>query len=160
MSSKALSFWIRCSVIALAVCGLFVCTFVLPQWMLSLTVSMPEYEPLAYAWIVFLCIIALPCFAILPFIWKVSSSIKEEKVFTLQTSNRIKTGALILLADVAGLFLGTIIFAFIAGETFIAIVFASMFMVAAGLIIALFAAVLSRYVAKAAILQEEVEGTI
>jgi hypothetical protein len=159
MSSRTLGNLIRVSVIAAAICGLFLCLYVIPSWGWSIIVTNPELSGWFWPWLIFAWLVALPCFAILVFVWKVSGAVIRETVFTFQTAKWVKTGAVLLLSDVVLLFVGNILLLLFninhPGILLLSVI-GDIFAVA----LALLAAVLSRYLTKAAVLQEESEGTL
>ncbi|MDR3311117.1 MAG: DUF2975 domain-containing protein [Oscillospiraceae bacterium] len=159
MSSKSLCAWVRAAVIAAAVCGSVLCLGILPDWGRQIVAENPNMENWFLPWLIFLWAAALPCFAILVFVWKVSGAIAREEVFTLRTAKRIKTAAGLLFADAGFFFAGNLALLLLnMSHPFVLFlsIFADIFAVAA----AILAATLSRYITKAAALQEESEGTI
>lgn len=159
MSSRTLGSLMRVSVIAAAICGLFLCLYVIPSWGRGIIDSNTELSGWFWPWLIFAWLVALPCFAILVFVWKVSGSVVRETVFTFQTAKWVKTGAVLLLSDAAFLFAGNIVLLLFnmnhPGILLLSVI-GDIFAVA----LALLAAVLSRYLTKAAVLQEESEGTL
>lgn len=159
MSSRMLGNLIRISVAAVTISGLFIFSYILPSLGGSIIYSNPEFANWFWPWLIFAWVVALPCFAVLFFVWRVSGAVKKEAVFTMETAKWVKAGAMLLLLDAAIIITGNIIlFLFemnhpgilllsIIGDTFI-------------IALALLAAVLSRYLTKATVLQEESEGTI
>lgn len=83
----------------------------------------------------------------------------RETVFTFQTAKWVKTGAVLLLSDIVFLFVGNVVLLLLnmnhPGILLLSVI-GDIFAVA----LALLAAVLSRYLTKAAVLQEESEGTL
>jgi hypothetical protein len=159
MSAKSLSAWVRAAVVAVAICGFIGDGSVLPSLGMSIVRANPEFSSWFLPWLIFLWFVSLPCFAILVFIWKVAGAIRREKVFTMETAKWIKTAAIVLFADVGFFFAGNILFA-ILGMTHPGVLILSLFVDIFGIALAILAAVLSRYITKAAVLQEEGEGTI
>ena len=125
-----------------------------------LRMSNPEKYASAYwPWIIFLWAVAVPCLAVLIYIMKVSQAIERDKVFTNKTANWIKTSAILLFAGTGFFFAGNVVFLLLKMsdlKIFQLSIFASMFALA----LATLAAILSRYIVKAAVLQEESEGTL
>ncbi len=159
MTSKSLGSLIRISVIAAAISGLFLCSYVIPSWGWSIINANPEFGGWFWPWLVFAWLVALPCFAVLVFVWKVSGAVTKDTVFTILTAKWVKTGALLFLCDAAFLFIGNVIlllFNMSHPGILLLSVIGDIFAVA----LALLAAVLSRYLTKAAVLQEESEGTL
>lgn len=159
MSSKSSGSLMRLSVIAAAICGLFLCLYVIPSWGQSIVFTHPEFSGWFWPWLIFTWLVALPCFAILVFVWKISGAVKRETVFTIQTARWVRMGAVLLLADAALIFVGNVVLLLLnmnhPGVLLLSIM-GDIFVIA----LALFASVLSRYLTKAAVLQEESEGTL
>jgi hypothetical protein len=158
MTSKMLSLWIRFAIIAIAVCGLYLCICAYPfiTSLSSFTDTISELK--LWAWLIFLWTVSIPCFVILIFVWKVTYAIKNETAFSTRVAKQVKLCAQILFLDSGMLLIGGIVFTVLRIiDLFIPIVF---ILVLSGLALAIFAAVLSRYIAKAAVLKEENEGTI
>lgn len=157
MSSKAVCFWLRFSIIAVAVCGAVICGLIYPYLFLR---SFPENKILIAVWCALVCAAAVPCYTVLFFVWKISTAIKNETVFTEKNAKIIKLCAQIVFIDLGVFFVGNLILALLNLQASPLILFCSFLLIFAGFMLALFAAILSRYVAKAAALQEENEGTI
>lgn len=159
MSSKQLGRLMRISVIAAAICGLYLCGAAIPSLGEGLISTYPEFASWFWPWLIFAWAVAAPCFIILIYIWKVSGAVTHETVFTMQTAKWVKTGAILMLCDAGFLFIGNFVLLLChmnhPGMMLlfgVAVIFA--------VVLALLAAVLSRYLTKAAMLQEESEGTL
>ena len=159
MSSGTLGNFMRVSVIAVALSGLFLCIYVIPNWGWNIIRANPEFSGWYWPWLLFAWAVALPCFAVLVFVWKVSGAVMKDTVFTFLTAKWVKMGAVLLLFDAALLFIGNVILLFLGmnhpGMLLLSVI-GDIFIVAS----ALLASVLSRYLTKASVLQEETEGTI
>lgn len=159
MSSKTLGTLMRVSVIAAAISGLFICTYAVPSWGKSIIYAYPEFSGWFWPWLIFAWIVAIPCFIVLVYVWKVSGAVKQETVFTILTARWVKMGALLVLLDAAILFVGNIVLLLLnmnhPGVLLLSVI--GVFFIIA---LALFAAVLARYLTKAAVLQEESEGIL
>jgi len=159
MSSRSSGSLMRVSVIAAAICGLFLCLYIIPLWGQSIIFTNPEFSSWFWPWLIFTWLVALPCFAILVFVWKVSGAVMRETVFTIQTAKWVKMGAILLLSDAILVFVGNVLMLLLnmnhPGVLLLSIV-GVIFVIA----LALFASVLSRYLTRAAALQEESEGTL
>jgi hypothetical protein len=159
MSSKTFGNLMRISVFAAALCGLFLCVYVIPIWGKSIVTANPETGAWFWPWLIFAWLFSAPCFAILYLIWKVSGAVISETVFTIRTAEWVKAGAILVLSDVAFLFIGNIVLLLLGMSEPDVLLFTAIGAIfAVGL--ALLAAVLSRYLTKAAVLQEESEGTL
>lgn len=159
MSSKTLCNMVRFAVIATTLCALFISLFLLPSWGKSIVDANPEFANLYFPWMGFLWVVILPCFVILFFVWKVSGAIKREEVFTFETAKWVRISAVILFSD-AGFFLAGNIILSLINMNHPGILLLSMLGDMFAIALALLAAVLSRYITKAAVLQEESEGII
>ncbi len=159
MSSKTLFRLIRAVVIAVAICGLVACCHLIPSFGREIVKSYPEYAHFYLPWLIFLLIAAVPCFAFLVFIWQISTAVKNDRVFTFQTARLVRTGAALLLGDVGFFFIGNTIF-MLLGMNHPGILLLSLIASVFGMSLALLMAVLSRYLTKAAVLQEEADSTV
>jgi len=159
MSSKTLCNLVRAAVIAVIICGIAACGYILPSWGASIAKDNPEFANCYLPWLIFLWVSAVPCFAILVLVWKVSTSIKREQVFTIQTARMVKIGAVLLFYDMGFFFIGNILL-LLLNMSHPGILLLSFFVDVFGLSLAVLAAVLSRYLTKAAVLQEEADNTI
>ncbi|MDR2569082.1 MAG: DUF2975 domain-containing protein, partial [Oscillospiraceae bacterium] len=108
---------------------------------------------------IFLWAAAAPCFLFLALIWKLSTVIKREQVFTYKTAQLVKTYALILSGDVIFFVMGNIVF-LLLDMNHPVVLLLSVIIAIFGLALAVLVATLSRYLTKAAALQEEVNCTI
>jgi len=158
MSSISLCRLLRAAVIAVAVCGLFICGYILPNWLIG--AFREHYGPLGgYLWLAFIWAASLPCFAILVLVWRVSTAVKHDEVFSVKTARLVKTGAILLFWDTGFFFAGNVVL-WLASLNHPGVLLLSLFVDIFGVSLALLAAVLSRYITKAAALQEEADGTI
>jgi len=159
MTSKSLCFAVRFATLSTAICALIILVLVLPSYGQALISANPQLSGWYFPWLIFTWVVSIPCFAVLVLVWLVSIAMKRDEVFTEITARRIQTSALLLFADV-GLFLfGNIVLALLRMNDSITILLSlilAIFVIALGLM----ASVLSRYIAKAAVLQEESDGTI
>lgn len=116
MTAKSLFFWVRFSIVIIALCGLTVCALWYPYSFslikigllgseLSELTSIQSWGLLSFYWAV-----SIPCFVILIIAWKISVYIKTEQLFTIKVANMIKLCALILLIDLGIFLIGNIIF--------------------------------------------------
>ena len=159
MTSKVLCRLVRVAVIAVAICGLAACIYALPTYGAGIAENNPDYAGRYIPWLVFLWMTAIPCFAFLVFIWMVSTAIKNDKLFTLQSARLFKIGAIVLFFDVGFFFIGNIVFVLL-GMSNPGILLLSIIADVFGASLAVMVAILSRYLTKAAALQEEADSTI
>jgi hypothetical protein len=150
---------LRAAVIAVAVCGLFACAYILPAEGADLAVYFPELAGWYLPWLLFLLAASLPCFAILALIWIISSAVRDDRVFSIKAARIVRLGSLLMFGDVGFFFLGNVVFLML-NISHPGIFFMSLFVDVFGSALAVAAAVLSRYLTKAAALQEEADATI
>ena len=158
MSSKALCALVRGAVIFTAACGIIACCS-LPSFGLSLVSNFPDYSHIYLPWLIFLWLTSMPLFILLFFIWKISTAIIKETVFTTQTAGLVRICAIILFATSAFFIIGNIIFLLLGmshpGVLFLSLI-ADVFVISLAVVLA----VLARYLTKAAALQEEADSFI
>jgi len=156
---KTLRILVRAAVIIVAICGAAACFYFLPLIGMDLAYTFPEYAHGFFPWLIFLWIAAAPCFAFLVLIWKLSSVIKRDLIFTHKSARIVKIFAMILFCDVIFFVTGNIIFLLLnLNHPFILLL--SVIIAIFGLALSVLVSILSRYLTKAAVLQEEVDSTI
>ena len=99
MTSRTFGNLMRISVIAAALSGLFLCAYVIPSWGQSIVNANPELGGWYRPWLIFEWLVALPCFAVLVYVWKVSDAVMKDTVFTMLTAKWVKMGSVLLLLD-------------------------------------------------------------
>lgn len=159
MKSKTLALLMRLAVLFVAVCGGFACLYAIPTFGKEIVTANPEFAGWYRPWLAFAWLFALPCFAVLFEVWRVSGAVRDETVFTLQTAGWVRSGAVLLLSDAAILFVGNVVL-FLLGMDHPGVVLLSVVLAILETAAALFAAVLSRCLTRAAALQEESDGTL
>lgn len=163
MTAKSLFFWVRCSIVIIALCGVTVCALWYPYSFSLIKISLTNSEltklTTAQSWglLSFYWAVSIPCFIILIIAWKISARVKEERLFTVEVAGMIKLCALILLIDLGVFFVGNTVFLILKMNDFAFIYF---FLILGGLVLSVFLSILSHYVAKAAELQEMSDGTV
>ena len=158
MASKTLCKLVRFAVVFTAICGLIACAS-LPAIGSTVANNFPEYTHLYLPWLIFLWLTSLPFFALLVLIWKMSTAIKDEKVFTLPSARIVRICAMILFGASGFFIIGNIAF-LLLGMSHPGILFLSLIADVFVIALAVLLAVLSRYLTKAAALQEEADGFI
>ena len=150
---------VRAAVIIVAICGIAVCFYLLPSLGMLIRDNNPGYANFYFPWLIFLWVTIMPCFAVLVFIWKVSTAIKLETVFTLKTASYFTACTIILFCDVVFFFAGNIVF-LLLGLNHVWIMFLSLIAGIFGTTLTVLMAFFSRYLTKAATLQEEVDSIV
>jgi hypothetical protein len=159
MSSKALALSVRVAAAAIVLCLLALLAATFPSVGADFIFGYAISESWRTPWLVFVWAASMPLFAIMSYVWKVSGAIGREEVFTRQVARWIKTSSILLFSDVAFFFCGNLAL-LIAGKSYAIILAGTLLLDVLGIFLALAAAVLSRYIVKAAALQEESDATI
>ncbi len=163
MNTFKLSLLVKGAIIALGLCGLFMCVvwypFSISLSAMGVVSANPSLSQNIELWtqLIFYWVVSVPCFIVLIFAWKITGSIKNDEVFSHKVVNLIKKCAAVLVIDIVVFLVGNIIFLAVGWNDF-AIVY---FMIAVvGLIIVSVLLTLSHFAEKAVELKEETEGLI
>lgn len=159
MSHRSLYLWIRAAVIGVAAFGALLCVFIIPSGGKSIADSYPEFAHCFWPWLIFLWATAIPCWAVLYFAWRISSEVKADNSFSKETARLLSHISVAAFIDTAFFFVGNIVI----GILFInhpGVLLVSLFVDCFGVVIGLTAAILSRFVLKAADLQEQSDLTV
>ena len=159
MRQKELEKWLKIVIIAVALCGLIVCGVAIP-WIGHVLIECDTQISYMYIpWLIFFIISAVPCYVIMYLGWKVAVNRGNDRSFSLENAKYIKLASKIILLDAIYFFVINICF----GKVYInhpGVILALVFIVFAGVIASVVAAVLSHLVIKAADLQEQSDLTI
>lgn len=160
MDQKKLANWLKVIIVGVAVCCIVICAVVLP--MIGATL-MQEYEgEFDYAFwpcLIFLWVCFIPAFAALVLAWMIAGNIGKGKAFSMENAKLFKLISIIVAADAAFFFIGNCVLLCLS-MNHPGFVILSLVVVFIGIAIAVCAAVLSHYVAKAAKMQDENDLTI
>ncbi len=156
---KFLATWMRCMIVAMAVCGLAICVLWVPMgvegvWS-SESVDLRSIE--LWAQSAFFWITAMPCFWILTVAWAVTADMKDGELFTEENALRFKRIAWALTVDLIVFLAGNFVFSTLGWHEHMLIY--SLVGLMGFVLVACFA-ILSHCLSRAAGLQEESEGTI
>lgn len=159
MTQKSLSKRMKLIIVLLGLCGAALFGAAVPIIGCDLANSYPEYSYCFLPWLIFILLMAVPCYAVLVIAWKIAVSISDDNSFTELNSKRLKTVSMLALVTSIYLFTGATVFLFLSMCHF------SMFLAAClvsfvGIAISVASAVLSYLVKKAADLQEQSDLTI
>lgn len=152
----------KTAIVLIGICGAVICIFWFPYGVSSGMPALAAEGGEAY-WTafasacVFYYLAALPCFAILFYLWKVSDLVRERRLFSREGVGCFYKSAIILFADllffVAGNF---VLWRMGRNEWFWAYIFLAL----CGCAVALFFFIISKCLGEAAKLQEESDETI
>lgn len=160
MKQKTLALWLKIIIITVALCGLFICAFVLPMIGQNIADSYGgDFDYAFWPCLIFLWLTALPCFACLVIAWKIASNIGNDRTFTEENAKLISAVAVIAVCDSAFFFVGNIVLLFF-NCNHPGFVLMSWVVVLLGVAAAVGLACLSHLVRKAADLQKENDLTI
>jgi hypothetical protein len=159
MSAKSLGMWVRFAVLCMLLCGLLVCAWLLPNYGSFLAKTYPEFAHAYTPWLVFMWITFAFCVAVLACGWQVAGAIARDEVFTMKVARWMKAAAILLFVAIGIFFAGNILL-FLLNMSHPGVAFVALFACMVGIAIAIIPIALARYVAKAAVLQEEAEGTL
>ena len=163
MSKKQLCLLLRLCIIALGLCTLIFGGVWYPASFGLVDISFIHKTSLEISvvqiWfmLVIFWITAVPCLYLLICSWRISTAIKIEKLFSLETAKRLKNMAMLFVVDLGVFFVANIIFTIIGINEFALLHFA---LVIVGLVITVALSAISYYITKATEIKEENEGTI
>lgn len=157
MGQKKLAIWLKAIVVGCALCGLALFGFILPRYLAYVAEEVPDLPHTA--WQAFMCVLAVPCYAVLVCIWKMANEIGRDNSFSVENANLLKYIALLAGVDSALLLIGNLVF-LVTKHSIPTLALVSAFVCFIGLAISVGAACLSHLVHKAAALQEDSDLTI
>ena len=157
MDQKKLAIWLKAIVVGCALCGLALFGFILPRFLAYVAEEVPDLPH--RAWQIFMWLLAIPCYAVLVFIWKMSDEIARDNSFSEANASHLRAIALLAGLDSALLLIGNILF-LITKHSIPTLALVSAVICFVGLAISVGAACLSHLVRKAALMQEESDLTI
>lgn len=159
MEQRILAWWLKIMVIFVGVCGALLCGGALPMAGRHLASAYPEFAYCYYPWLIFLWILALPCFAALVLAWKIFGNIEKDCSFCMENADYLRKVSYLAAADALLLTLGNIVF-FLLSMNHPSILLLCLMAAIVGVGVSVAAAVLSHLVMKAALLQEQSDLTI
>lgn len=159
MNQSNLSKWLKFITIAVGIIGLIVFLFLLPMVGREFANANPEYSYCYYPWLIFIWIMAIPCYMVLGFFWSICNEIQRNNSFSDKNTKS--------LVWISGLAIFNTIFCFVGNVAFLllgmshpGVFIGFLFVVFSGIAIAIVSAALSHLVKKASLLQEENDLTI
>lgn len=154
MGQKKLAIWLKAIVVGCALCGLALFGFILPRFLAYVAEEVPDLPHTA--WLTFMWVLAIPCYAVLVCIWLMSNQIGRNNSYSLENAKLLKYMALLAGLDSALLLGGNVVF-LITKHSIPTLALVSAFMCFFGLATSVGAAVLSHFVHNAAVQQEDGE---
>ena len=159
MEQQKLVRWLKLLVILAALCGLLLCVGVLPLVGRRMAEAYPEFAHCYLPWLLFLWVLAVPCFLALVLAWKIFTNIEKDRSFCTENADYLQRISYLAAGDAAVLVFGNVLFLLI-GMNHPSVLLASMLFVFLAIAISVAAAVLSHLVHKASLLQEQSDLTI
>lgn len=159
MSQKSLSKWMKIILFIFGLCGIAIFGLVIPVIGSDLKNEYPEFAFAFIPWLVFILIMAIPCYAVLVLGWKIASSIGNDNSFSNANAKRLKYVSVLALVTSIYNFAGNVVF-LLLNMNHPGILLASLFITFVGIAISAASAILSYLVRKAAKLQEQSDLTI
>ncbi|MDE6312475.1 MAG: DUF2975 domain-containing protein [Lachnospiraceae bacterium] len=159
MKQESLAKWLKGVILAVAVCGLILCLYVLPVWGKLIIEQELKVTGGFLSWCILLWLSALPVFGILFLGWRVASEIGRDNSFSESNAVSLKYVSVLSLVSSLIFFGGNILF-LVQGINRLGILFLSCLLVFVGLAVSVAAALISHLVYKAARMQEENQLTI
>lgn len=159
MSHKSLSKWMKVILFIFGLCGIAIFGLVTPVIGTDLKNEYPEFAYAFIPWLVFILIMAIPCYAVLVLGWKIASSIGNDNSFSNSNAKRLKYVSVLALVTSIYFFAGNVVF-LLLNINHPGILLASLFITFVGIAISAASAILSYLVKKAATLQEQSDWTI
>lgn len=159
MEQRTLVQWLKILVVFAAVCGVGICAGALPPMGRSFVDKYPELAHCYWPWLVFLWVMAVPCFLALILAWKIFVNIEHDNSFCMENAAYLKQFSFLAAFDSVVLILGNIIY-LLMGMNHPSIFLTCTLVMFVGIGISVASACLSHLVHKAALLQEENDLTI
>lgn len=159
MEQRTLVQWLKFLVLFAGVCGAVLCAGVLPLAGKHLAAQYPEFAYCYLPWLIFLWLLAAPCFGALILAWKIFGNIQRDCSFCEENADYLRRVSYLAAADAGLLFLGNILF-LLLNMNHPSVLLFSLLIVVLGIAASVASAVLSHLVKKAALLQEQSDLTI
>ncbi len=159
MDQVRFSKWLKIILVGVGICGAVIYCFIFPYLGKDIIADWPEFSGWYWPWLLFLWATAIPCYIALVYGWEIATDIGKDNSFCIENANRLKTIAILAAADSAFVFIGNVVF-LLLNMNHPGVMLAALFVVFAGIAIAVAAAALSHLVLKAAKLREENDLTI
>lgn len=159
MSQKSLSKWMKVILFMFGLCGIAIFGLVTPVIGIDLKNEYPEFAYAFIPWLVFILIMAVPCYTVLVLGWEIASSIGNDNSFSTSNAKRLRYVSVLSLVTSIYFFAGNVVF-LLLNMNHPGILLASLFITFIGIAISAASAILSYLVKKAAKLQEQSDWTI
>lgn len=161
MNQKKLAIWLKTIIGCTALIGLFTYGFAIPILIGKgyFVANYPEFSSAYVPWVVFISISAIPCFMALIRAWQIATEIGRDNSFSGINARYMRQISLYAMIDCVYFFVGNIVMLFL-NMNHPGFVIVALFIVLAGIIIAVAAACLAHLIEKAAVIREENESFV
>jgi hypothetical protein len=159
MDQSKLAKWLKMIFAGIAVCATVLYLFIIPFWGKDIAVANPEFSNRYWPWLLFLWITAIPFYYGLFLCWQIASEMGNDNSFSKKNSLFLQRISYLAAFDSVFFFIGNIVL-FLLNMNHPGIVLLSLFVVFAGIAIAVVSAALSHLVLKSAKMREENEMTV
>ena len=158
MKEKTLCTLTRIAIVIIGICGLLSCFLWIPLSIGGGTLqNLPWQSSDFLVQYIFHWIVSLPCFVLLFFAWKIASSMNNGKLFSKKNALYVSYASIILVIDIIFFLIGNVVFALLGWSNWLAL---HILVAVIGLVVSVFMYILSKYLIRAAVLQEESDFTV
>lgn len=159
MNQSNLSKWLKFITTLVGIMGAIVFFIILPQIGNELAITNKEFAFCYWPWLVFIWVMAIPCYLVLVLFWKICREIENDNSFSKKNATLLGWISRLAIIDTIICFIGNIVFFFL-GMSHPSVVIGFLFVIFAGIAIAVVSAALAHLVEKASRIQEENDLTI
>ena len=159
MNQSNLSKWLKLITILVGAMGVIVFIVILPQIGKEIVLANKEYEMYYWPWLLFIWIMAVPCYFVLILFWTICKEIANDRSFSRKNARLLGWISRLAIMDTLICFIGNILFFFL-GMSHPSVFIGFLFVIFAGIAVAVVSAALAHLVEKASIMQDENDLTI
>ena len=159
MNHKKASIQLKVIIIAMAIFGLMVYSWIVPTLGQNFANMFPECAHAYWPWLIFIWATGIPCYGALIFAWNIAGRIGQDNSFSVENGISMKRIAQLAAFDGVFFFLGNLALLF-AGINHPGIVIVALFAACIAMAFSVAASALSHLIMEAATLQEQSKFTI
>lgn len=159
MNHKKTSIQLKVIIIAMAIFGLMVYSWIVPTLGQNFANMFPECAYAYWPWLIFIWATGIPCYGALIFAWNIAGRIGQDNSFSVENGISMKRIAQLAAFDGVFFFLGNLALLF-AGINHPGIVIVALFATCIAMAFSVAASALSHLIMEAAALQEQSNFTI
>lgn len=159
MNQSNLSKWLKLITILVGIMGVIVFIIILPQIGKEIMMVNKEYEVYYWPWLLFIWFMAIPCYFVLVLFWSICNEIASDRSFSIKNARLLGWISRLAIVDTLICFIGNILFFFL-GMSHPSIFIGFLFVIFAGIAVAVVSAALAHLVEKASVMQDENDLTI